>query len=195
MAKKVEDNIVVTLAKGAVKLAKAERSAEKTFAAKQVSALTGFAELLKAHQPINSERWKKFYAKPMRAEFERSGIYDVDSLSPMLNRYQVAAIGLTNGQKAEDGESMKAYVVRIKETLQAAGFYGPQNKGNAKGGKREKANKTEAEAEASEISAEAAALVVAGGDKADAQLLLSVFADETTLKAFRAWAAKKVKAE
>lgn len=189
------ENIVLSLAKGAIKLARAERSAEKTLATRQVSALTGFAELLADHQPINSERWKKYYAKTMRAEFERSGVYDADSLSPMLNRYQVAAIGLTNGQKAEEGESMKAYVQRIKPTLQAAGHYGPQNAGNAKGGKRDKASKAEAEAEATDISADAAALVVAGGDKADAQLLLAVFADEATLKAFRAWAAKKVKAE
>jgi hypothetical protein len=191
----MSDNIVLNLAKGAIKLAKAERTAEKNLATKQVSALTGFAELLTDHQPINSERWKKYYAKTMRAEFDRSGIYDAQSLSPMLNRYQVAAIGLTNGQKAEEGESMKAYAQRIKATLQAAGFYGPQNKGNAKGGTRDKASKAEAEAEATDISAEAAALVVAGGDKADAQLILTVFADEPTLKAFRAWAAKKVKAE
>ena len=184
---------VAPFVREALKIANESAAREIRAAEAAAKALIRFAAALKDHDAINSERWKAFYAAPLREAFKASGKYAADSLAPMLNRYQIAAIGLTNGVAFETGESMEKYVNRIKDTVKAAGHYGPQNAGNKAGGAKgdaKRKGKTKATKAAAAITREAAALALANGDKADAEMLQRMMATAHTIELVRAWFAE-----
>jgi hypothetical protein len=176
-----------TLAQGIVAVAQGEAEASKVFGQAQGVALQRFATLCKGRAPITSADWRAFYAAPMRQALKDAKVYDDASLSPMLNRYQKATIGLTHGIAPIDGEGVAAYVKRIgkDETFQKA--YDPANAGNAnpQGGAKGK-GKGKGAGEAGEageaietrpMTREDAALFLAKGDKARMDMILTATAD------------------
>ena len=151
---------------------------------------------------IDSARWKAVYASPVRMALKASGKLQDGSIGPAVNRLQLATIALTHGVEPESGESLKAFAGRVKDVIKASGWYMPENAGNenASGGRAGKAAADAAGAATGEAATavsgiDAACLVLARGDLADAELFRIIASDPAVLVAVRALVGKIHKPE
>lgn len=150
---------------------------------------------------IDSARWKAVYASPVRMALKASGKLQDGSIGPAVNRLQLATIALTHGVEPESGESLKAFAGRVKDVIKASGWYTPENAGNenASGGRAGKAAADAADAATGEAvpvtGIDAACLVLARGDLADAELFRIIASDPAVLVAVRALVGKIHKPE
>lgn len=140
---------------------------------------------------IDSARWKAVYASPVRMALKASGKLQDGSIGPALNRLQLATIALTHGIDPESGESLKAFAGRVKDVIKASGWYAPENAGNenATGGRAGKAAESAAESATGEgvpvTGIDAACLVLARGDLADAEMFRIIASHVEILRAVR----------
>ena len=141
---------------------------------------------------IDSARWKAVYASPVRMALKASGKLADASVGMATNRIQLATIAFTHGIESESGESLKAFAGRVKDVIKASGWYTPENAGNenASGGRAGKAAETAAETATGEAATavsgiDAACLILAKGDLADAELFRIIASTPDVLKAVR----------
>jgi hypothetical protein len=172
-------------AKAYVAALRAELKAAKSAHEKAASALDTLRDSLKGHDAINAERWKKVYAKPFGEALAK--VYEnADSRKSALNRIKVAAVALTNGIVPEAGETLQGFAKRILPTVKSSGAYAPATGGGAKGKPKGKGKgKGKGDAKPKVTRAEAA-LILAKGDKADADMLVALCADMKVLRALYA---------
>lgn len=163
------------------KALKAELTAAQKAHDKAASVLDTLRAGLQGHDPINAARWKAVYQSSFAAALAK--VYDnPDSRKTALNRIKVAAIALTNRISPETGETLQGFVKRVLNQVKASGAYAPATGGGARPKPKGKA-KANAKAKPKATKAEAA-LILAGGDKADADMILALTKDMKILRAF-----------